>query len=90
VAAAAEIEQGWRGPRQDHQLDPAHTAKESGVACWRGPYERIDDDGLHLRVDGATRVLAVDTIVVRGAGPRRELVDPLRGAGIPDHTDQRR
>src|SRR3954454_12215222 len=27
-------------------------------------YERIDDDGLHITVDGEPRVLAVDTIVL--------------------------
>jgi 2,4-dienoyl-CoA reductase (NADPH2) len=47
-------------------------------------YERIDDDGLHLSVDGTTRVLDVDTIVIcAGQEPRRELVDPLRAAGAP-------
>ena len=45
-------------------------------------YERIDDDGLHLSVDGATQVLDVDSIVVcAGQEPRRELVEPLRAAG---------
>jgi 2,4-dienoyl-CoA reductase (NADPH2) len=58
--------------------------KKRGVAMLAGVvYERIDDDGLHIRVDGATRVLAADTIVVcAGQEPRRELVEPLRGAGI--------
>ena len=46
-------------------------------------YERIDDAGLHIRVDGETRVLAVDTIVVcAGQEPRRELAHELAQAGI--------
>ena len=59
--------------------------KKRGVTMLAGVvYERIDDDGLHIRVDGAMRVLDVDTIVVcAGQEPRRELVDPLRGAGVP-------
>ena len=57
--------------------------KKRGVTMLAGvAYERIDDDGLHLRVDGAMRVLDVDTIVVcAGQEPRRELVEPLRSAG---------
>ena len=51
---------------------------QGGVA-----YERIDDDGLHVRVDGVPRVLAVDTIVVcAGQEPRRDLADALQSAGI--------
>jgi len=57
--------------------------KKRGVTMMPGVvYERIDDTGLHIRVDGATRVLDVDTIVVcAGQEPRRELADPLRAAG---------
>jgi len=57
--------------------------KKRGVTMVPGVvYERIDDAGLHIRVDGGTRVLAVDTIVVcAGQEPRRELADPLRAAG---------
>lgn len=45
----------------------AHRAvlKDSGVRQVSGvTYERIDDDGLHLTVDGVPQVLGVDTIVV--------------------------
>ena len=46
-------------------------------------YERIDDAGLHIRVDGETQVLAVDTIVIcAGQEPRRELARALSAAGI--------
>ena len=59
--------------------------KKRGVTMIPGvEYERIDDAGLHIRVDGQARVLDVDTIVVcAGQEPRRELVEPLRQAGRP-------
>jgi 2,4-dienoyl-CoA reductase (NADPH2) len=47
-------------------------------------YERIDDDGLHVRVGGQARTLEVDTIVVcAGQEPRRELAAALEAAGVP-------
>jgi 2,4-dienoyl-CoA reductase (NADPH2) len=47
-------------------------------------YERIDDAGLHITVDGKATTLAVDTIVVcAGQESRRELLAPLQAAGIP-------
>lgn len=49
-------------------------------------YERIDDDGLHITVDGTPRVLEVDTVVVcAGQEPVRDLADDLRAAGLPVH-----
>jgi 2,4-dienoyl-CoA reductase (NADPH2) len=49
-------------------------------------YERIDDAGLHLTVDGAPRLLEVDTVVVcAGQEPVRDLTDELRAAGLPVH-----
>ncbi|MDO8598274.1 MAG: NADPH-dependent 2,4-dienoyl-CoA reductase [Sulfuricaulis sp.] len=46
-------------------------------------YLRIDDDGLHIAIDGKPRLLAVDTIVIcAGQEPRRELVDGLKTAGL--------
>src|SRR5690349_17727767 len=51
---------------------------QGGVA-----YQRIDDDGLHVRVDGVPQVLAVDTIVIcAGQEPRRDLALALGAAGI--------
>jgi 2,4-dienoyl-CoA reductase (NADPH2) len=57
--------------------------KRRGVTMVPGvEYERIDDAGLHIKVDGAPRVLDVDTIVIcAGQEPRRELVEPLKMAG---------
>jgi 2,4-dienoyl-CoA reductase (NADPH2) len=58
--------------------------KRRGVTMLRGvDYVRIDDAGLHITVDGAPRLLEVDTIVIcAGQEPRRELVDALFAAGI--------
>jgi len=58
--------------------------KRRGVAMIAGvEYDRIDDAGLHIRVDGQPRVLDVDTIVIcAGQEPRRELVEALVTAGI--------
>jgi 2,4-dienoyl-CoA reductase (NADPH2) len=58
--------------------------KKRGVAMLSGVvYEGIDDAGLHIVVDGAQRVLDVDTIVIcAGQEPRRELVPGLTGLGI--------
>ena len=65
-------------------------------------YERIDDAGLHIRVDGEPQVLDVDTIVVcAGQEPRRELVEPaarrpasavtlIGGADVAVELDARR
>ncbi|MEQ0561605.1 NADPH-dependent 2,4-dienoyl-CoA reductase [Amycolatopsis sp. NEAU-NG30] len=49
-------------------------------------YERIDDDGLHITVDGVPRLLEVDTVVVcAGQEPVRDLADELRATGLPVH-----
>lgn len=49
-------------------------------------YRRIDDDGLHLSLDGEERTLEVDTIVLcTGQDPARELHEELAGLGIAAH-----
>ncbi|MFJ7496727.1 FAD-dependent oxidoreductase [Streptomyces sp. NPDC097727] len=49
-------------------------------------YDRIDDDGLHLTVDGEQRLLPVDTVVLcAGQEPLRELYEELLAAGRPAH-----
>jgi 2,4-dienoyl-CoA reductase (NADPH2) len=46
-------------------------------------YERIDDAGLHVAIDGSPQVLDVDHVVVcAGQEPRRELYDGLKVAGM--------
>ncbi len=49
-------------------------------------YRRIDDDGLHITVDGENRVLAVDTVVVcAGQESLRDLQVEIEAAGVPVH-----
>ncbi len=58
--------------------------KKRGVAMVAGVrYDRIDDLGLHITVDGNSELLDVDTIVIcAGQEPRRELVAGLDAARI--------
>jgi 2,4-dienoyl-CoA reductase (NADPH2) len=57
---------------------------QRGVRLVRGAtYERIDDAGLHLMVDGEPMLLEVDTVVVcTGQEPQRELYEGLLAAGV--------
>ncbi len=49
-------------------------------------YEKIDADGLHIRVGEEARVLAVDTIVIcAGQDSERSLADSLIAAGASPH-----
>ncbi|MFD6764016.1 oxidoreductase [Streptomyces roseolus] len=61
--------------------------KHRGVAMVAGvTYDRIDDEGLHLTVDGEPQVLPVDTVVLcSGQEPRRGLYEELVAAGRTAH-----
>ncbi|MFE3268783.1 FAD-dependent oxidoreductase [Streptomyces sp. NPDC059215] len=61
--------------------------KQRGVTMVPGVrYDRIDDAGLHVTVDGAGQVLEVDTIVLcTGQEPRRDLYEELSAAGHSVH-----
>jgi len=49
-------------------------------------YERIDDDGLHITIDGNPQVLNVDNVVIcAGQEPRRDLYDGLKAANTDVH-----
>ena len=49
-------------------------------------YDRIDDAGLHVTLDGEPRLLAMDDIVLcTGQEPLAELAAPLRAAGVTVH-----
>ena len=49
-------------------------------------YVKIDDQGLHVEVNGEPKLLEVDSIVVcAGQEPRRELQDALVSAGVSVH-----
>jgi 2,4-dienoyl-CoA reductase (NADPH2) len=58
--------------------------KKRGVRMVPGvTYERIDDAGLHVNVDGTAQVLDVETIVVcTGQEPQRALLAELEAAGV--------
>lgn len=61
--------------------------KHRGVTMTAGAtYERIDDEGLHISVDGTTTVLPVDTVVLcAGQEPQRGLYEELSAAGRSVH-----
>ena len=62
--------------------------KNRGVQMLAGvDYQRIDDQGLHLLVDGRPRLLEVDSVVLcAGQLSRDELSAPLRAAGRRVHV----
>ncbi|MEU6217461.1 NADPH-dependent 2,4-dienoyl-CoA reductase [Streptomyces sp. NPDC047022] len=61
--------------------------KHRGVTMVPGvTYDRIDDAGLHISVDGVSQVLEVDTIVLcTGQEPARGLYEELLAAGRTPH-----
>lgn len=61
--------------------------RHRGVTMVAGAtYERIDDEGLHLTVDGTATTLPVDTVVLcTGQEPRRDLYEALRAEGRAVH-----
>ncbi|MEE4638048.1 MAG: NADPH-dependent 2,4-dienoyl-CoA reductase [Wenzhouxiangella sp.] len=61
--------------------------KHFGVQMLSGvSYERIDDEGLHIRVNDEVRCLAVDNIVIcAGQLPNRSLASELEPLGIRTH-----
>lgn len=49
-------------------------------------YERIDDDGLHVRINEEVRCLPVDSVIIcTGQNELRNLYDPLKQSGLPVH-----
>ncbi|MCX4459180.1 NADPH-dependent 2,4-dienoyl-CoA reductase [Streptomyces sp. NBC_01728] len=61
--------------------------KHRGVTMVPGVhYDRIDDAGLHVTVEGHSQVLEVDTVVLcTGQEPRRDLYEELSAAGRSVH-----
>lgn len=61
--------------------------KHRGVVSVAGAtYDRIDDEGLHITVDGEQRLVPADTVVLcTGQEPRRDLYEELRAAGVDAH-----
>lgn len=78
VGAGLGVTTGWI---HRAELTKRNVTMVSGVA-----YERIDDAGLHIKVDGASVLLDVDTVIVcAGQDSRRELMEPLAAAGAIVH-----
>jgi 2,4-dienoyl-CoA reductase (NADPH2) len=49
-------------------------------------YVKIDDQGLHILLDGEAKVLEVDNVIVcAGQEPQRELQSALETAGLGVH-----
>ena len=63
------------------------TLKAKGVVQIGGvSYDRIDAEGLHIRVDGAGRVLPVDSVVIcAGQEANRSLYEECTAAGLTTH-----
>ncbi|MEU6708609.1 NADPH-dependent 2,4-dienoyl-CoA reductase [Streptomyces wuyuanensis] len=61
--------------------------KHRGVTMVAGAaYDRIDDEGLHITVDGTARTIPVDTVVLcTGQEPTRDLYEELAAAGRTVH-----
>jgi 2,4-dienoyl-CoA reductase (NADPH2) len=60
------------------------TLQRRGVQMLSGvEYQRIDDDGLHILIDGVPQTLAVDTIIIcAGQESARGLYDQLLAMGV--------
>ena len=82
--------QGRPGARLNKTTGWVHraTLKAKGVSMLGGvTYERFDDEGLHITIDGKPQVLPVDNVVVcAGQEPNRVLADELIQAGIKAHV----
>jgi len=63
------------------------TLKAKRVSMLGGvSYERIDDDGLHIRIGDEAQVLPVDTIVIcAGQEPNRALHAQFAATGVTTH-----
>ncbi len=49
-------------------------------------YEKIDDKGLHINIDGFYRLLEVDNVIIcAGQEPFNVLYEPLKQAGVSTH-----
>jgi 2,4-dienoyl-CoA reductase (NADPH2) len=80
---------GNLGKRLNKTTGWVHRAalKMKGVKMLGGVnYERIDDAGLHVTINGKPQTLAVDNVIVcAGQEPRRDLYEGLTAAGIAVH-----
>ncbi|MDN3557325.1 NADPH-dependent 2,4-dienoyl-CoA reductase [Halomonas maura] len=66
-----------------HRASLRHRGVEALAGC---EYVGIDDQGVHIRLDGVPRLLKVDTVVVcAGQESVRDWLAPLREAGVSVH-----
>ncbi|HET9835603.1 MAG TPA: NADPH-dependent 2,4-dienoyl-CoA reductase [Rhodanobacteraceae bacterium] len=81
---------GKPGKRLNKTTGWVHRAalKAKGVQMLGGvSYERIDDTGLHVRVNGEPRVLEVDNVVIcAGQESHRVLADQLAAMGVATYV----
>ena len=77
----------------------ADLAKKGVKMLNKCEYQKIDDDGLHLLVDGEQQILDVDNVIIcAGQDPRRELADQIKllpvhligGADVAAELDAKR
>ncbi len=63
------------------------TLQKNGVKMMAGiTYKAIDDQGLHIEVDGKEQLLAVDNVIIcAGQEPERSLYQSLTDAGVTTH-----
>jgi 2,4-dienoyl-CoA reductase (NADPH2) len=63
------------------------TLKQRNVTMINGvAYDRIDQQGLHITLKDAPRLLEVDTVIIcAGQEPRRDLHAELQSEGMPVH-----
>ncbi len=63
------------------------TLKKHDVTMLAGcTYDRIDDDGLHVTIDGKAQVIAADNVIIcAGQLPLRALEEPLAAKGVTVH-----
>nr|WP_299243242.1 NADPH-dependent 2,4-dienoyl-CoA reductase [uncultured Halomonas sp.] len=67
-----------------HRVSLRHREVQAIAGC---EYVAIDDAGLHVRIDGQERLLAVDSVVVcAGQESVVELLEPLRAARVSVHV----
>ncbi len=61
--------------------------KDGGVKMLSGvQYERIDDTGLHIKINGKSQLIPCDTIVIcAGQSSNKTLYKPLQDKGITTH-----
>ncbi|MBS0432844.1 MAG: NADPH-dependent 2,4-dienoyl-CoA reductase [Proteobacteria bacterium] len=81
---------GKPGKRLNKTTGWVHRAalKAKGVTMLGGvTYEKIDDAGLHITLDGQPQTLAVDDVIIcAGQEPNRTLADELIASGLNVHV----